>query len=835
MSPNLPIVKFYTRILLSRLSHAQKKAGEVIDKEIVMPIENYLFSDLLPDTSLSSSASEYLDMCKLAPSRMVGVYASTNICSFVPSIKMGHTISTESFSAERAFALLCEYDDSVEGIYDQPEPIMIKKYNKADRLQTVSYTADFLVESNNGVYVVEVKTEEELRKLIDNQPKNWKELPSGGGEYVPAKEAYKRIGLTHRVWAYSTSMHFKMLNISLLIWSRKEEKYDNSFEKSADECLSESFYWSLYDLKETLGLDSLTWLIQLIDHKKLVTDLSNSLLSEPKGCMVSRSLDLLDLGKTYTNRKVQGSVPIRVFEYHEIPSEIVTLKVMERLRRIESGEKSRSVRRWQEKINAGKKNGVNEFFSLIDKSFQSGNRKRRINKVVIDFVSYYIINDHAELQGLGAYRSYIRYRVLAKRHHKYYPPVSWETFRKELKRTPEHEIAFKRGGKRLRNSALEPVDPLKRNLTFQLPWQAAAIDDYLGDIFLVFYTADKKPYVKKAWISGMIDLATSKILALTISFKNPSNRSLSKVIRECVRIHGRLPQEILFDRGSNFKSKHTAQLLASLGVINSMRAATFARSGGEVEGLFGEFVKMWLSQRPGNTADFSEARSVDGNKAPKHAAILKPYDFYRELKWFLNWRDARPVGIHDMARIDRFNSKVSEFPFMGVEVPYDEKFLLMTAVEGKPYSVDLHRGLHIGVQHYWSPELSKVRGRKKKVDVRIDPENPHVVYASVDNTWVPCYSRRVQAFSALDAESQFVEGLIALETQPLKSKLTQKADEALVEIIEELDRGYGNKSVTNLVEVEFSSEGVDSNVQNEASLFDQVKSMAVREISTGGW
>ncbi len=820
---------------MSRLSLAQKKAREAKDREIVMPIENYLFTDFLPETASPPSAIEYIDMCKLAPSRMVGIHAVTNICSFVPSKKMGHTISTESFSAERAFALLCEYDDSVTSIYDQPEPVMIKKYNKADRLQTVSYTPDFLVETHNGVYVVEVKTEDELERLIKKQPKNWKELPSGGFEYTPAKDSYRRLGLRYTVWAYSISMRFKIANINILLESRKMDKYDASFIQRVYVFLMESFYWSLHDLKEALGLDSYTWLIQLVDHKELVTDLSNSLFSEPKGCMVSRSSDLLELGRSYAYQKVQNSIPLRAFGYHEVPSELDTLKVMERLRRIESGEKGRSVRRWQQKIKAGKEKGLNEFYSLIDNSSQSGNRKRRINKTVIEFVSYYILHDHAGLQGLGAYRSYIRYRVLAKRHHEHHPPVCWETFRKELKRTPEYKIADKRGGRRSRNSALEPVDPLKRNLTFQLPWQAAAIDDYLGDIFLVFYTADKKPYVKKAWISGMIDLATSKILAFTISFKNPSNRSLSKVIRECVRMHGRLPQEILFDRGSNFKSKHTAQLLASLGVINSMRPAALSKSGGEIEGLFGEFKKTWLSQRPGNTADFKEARSVDGKKAPKHAAVLKPYYFYRELKWFLNWRDARPVGIHDMARIDRFNSKASDFPFMGVEVPYDEKFLIMTSVESKKYSVDLHRGLHIGVQHYWSPELSKVRGRKKKVDVRIDPENPHVVYASVENSWVPCYSRRIQIFNALDAESQFVEGLIALESQALKSKLTQEADETLVQIIEELDRGYSNKSDSNVVDVEFYGKEDDSSYLDEVSIFDQVKSIAVREISTEEW
>ncbi len=801
-----------------------------------MSIENSSFFDLIVEKNQPPSALEYSDMCRSAPSRMVGAYATNNVCSFVPSKKMGHTTSTESFSAERAFNLLCEYDERVLTWYDQPEPIMIKKYNKNGRLQTVSYTADFLVETASGVFVVEVKMEDTLNELVEKQPKNWVKLADGEYEYIPAVDGFRKIGLRHTVWAYSQSMKYKIFNIDLLLCHRDKKDDLRVTIRDVRDFLSDSFCCSMYDLKEGLGLDSYTPLIRLIDQREIVTDLSESLLSEPKSCLVSSSYELLEFGKSYAHVKIQNSIPISLFSKHDIPSEEITKKVMDRIERIESGEKSRSVRRWNVKIIEGNKLGKNVFQSLIDRYGKSGNRVRRINKIVLKFIDYYIKNDHAKSQGLSIYRSYVRYSHMAKRHHKTYPPASRKTFTKELNKIPESIIALKRGGKRLRNGALEPTDPIKRNLTFQLPWQAAAIDDYLGDIFLVFFTSNGKPYIKKAWISGMIDLATSKILAFTISFKDPSNRSLSKVIRECVRIHGKLPQEILFDRGSNFTSKHTAQLLASLGVINSMRPAALSKTGGEIEGLFGEFIKMWLCQRPGNTADYKEARSVDGKMAPKNSAILKPYDFYRELKLFTSWRDARPVGIGDSSRVDRFNAQSKDFPFMGVEIPYDEKFLMMTAVKmPKLYVINFKNGIHIGELHYWSVELSKLRGIKKKVEVRIDPENPHVIYALVFDKWAPCYTRGIQRFNALDAESQFVEGLIALETRNLKSQLTMAADESLVDIIEKLDRSYIKNNETNIVDIELSNESISQENQDGMTLFEQIKSMKLRKLSTGEW
>lgn len=56
---------------------------------------------------------------------------------------MGVTISTESFSAERSFAMLCEYDNAVYAYYDQPQPIMVDKFDKNGKLRKISYTQIF--------------------------------------------------------------------------------------------------------------------------------------------------------------------------------------------------------------------------------------------------------------------------------------------------------------------------------------------------------------------------------------------------------------------------------------------------------------------------------------------------------------------------------------------------------------------------------------------------------------------------------------------------------------------------------------------------------------------
>ncbi|MEY8240558.1 MAG: DDE-type integrase/transposase/recombinase, partial [Cycloclasticus sp.] len=548
-----------------------------------MLIENWLTDELRPINQLTLAAQEYLATSKPAPSRMVGVNAFKNLCSFIPSKKMGTTVSTESYSAERAFALLCECDDNVIGYYDQPQPIMVKKTDKNGKLRSVSYTPDFLIETVNGAFVVEVKTLDQAVKLTEKEPSNWTKSNDNSFKYVSAKEAFSNIGLKHYVWVYSQNMAYFISNMHLIYFSRNDQPLSSSFTSKINGLFDQSIFWTMYEFKNALNLDSYTEIFRAIDKGFIKANLETSLLSNPKSVLLAKNSEMLEIAISQISRKGDNFTYSGVISSQYVPTQTEAKKALERKNRIDSGEKSRNVRRWNKRIELGKNNGLSEFESLIDKSSKKGNRKTRINKTVLDYLDNYLKNEHGSLQGISIYRSHIRYSVKSKVHHSHYDPVGLRTFTKHLNMIPSSYIAFQRGGRRLRNGLLEPTDPLKRNLKPQLPWQSAAIDEYLADIYLVFYTANGQRYEVRPWIAAMIDLATSKILALSLSFNNPSKRSLAKVIRECVRNHGKLPQEILFDRGSNYKSKYAAELLASLGVINTMRPAAYSRSGGEVE------------------------------------------------------------------------------------------------------------------------------------------------------------------------------------------------------------------------------------------------------------
>ncbi len=761
---------------------------------------------------------------------MVGVRAKNNVCSWVVSEKMSHSISTESRTAEKSFVILCEYDDSVLEIWDQPQPISVVRTNKRGRQQKGSYTPDFLVLTSQGPKVVEVKPVAVLERLIESQPDNWIKSANDEYSYLPARKAFSDIGLVHEVFCYSRDIRYRVANLELMLRSRSVGAVSPCLKHRLYKLFEESFSWSLYDLKNALALNCYTPLIQLIDQGEIFFDLDEELLSEPRGCFITSDLNLVGEAKTLRNSQKIYKGGLSSTSITKFPSHSCAAKALGKLRKIESGAGAeRSIRRWKQQIRDGSSKGLTPFQSLIPRTYLSGNRVCRVNDVVVDFLQEYFVNTHGPSQGLSDYRSYIRYKDMAKENHPNFDPVSRRTFLKRLREIPASVIAKARQGRRGENAAADPSNPEERSLKAQLPWQAAAIDHYKADVYLVFYSNNGQIFVERPWITAMIDLCTGAVLAITLSFRDPSRNSCAKVIRECVRTHRRLPLEMIVDRGSDFRSVYFSALLAHYGVTLSLRPSAHSRYGGEVEGLFGEFKKMWLTQRPGNLADYEEARSVDGRLSPKQVAILKPYDFYKEIKSFSAWRDARPKGVHLESGEERFLVGQKEFPFVGISVDYDQDLMLATAVESKAYTVDFKRGIHIDDLYYYTPNIANIRGKKSKLEVRRDPENPYVVYALIDDLWEPCYSSQINSYTSLDQSAQFERGLVAIEGTNLRRKIREEFDVELSRMCREMDE------VRVEGEVPLISACATGMSENLESLEGELDLENLRIVSVGGW
>lgn len=739
------------------LTDSELKHYFVIQHRVPEPARQYI---------IASRASE--------PSRMVGAHARRNSVSFVYSSKMARTISTESRGPERYLALLLEHDEDVLEYWDQPPPLQLTRTDSKGNTRTFQYTPDFLVLSTRGPRLVEVKPVDKARRLTVSRPNEWvQDTATEEFRFIPAEVACHELGLDFEVFVYSKDMRHRHHNLEILAAIEDELGDDVDMEGA----FRESYAWTLYDLKKRLRLDSLTPLLQRIKHGELHADLNNALLSEPRGCIVVRNQHLLqEAMDLYQQTKLDDPEQRQEINGRQFPCERYAEAVLKKLARIESGEVSRSTRRWKKQIKDGVEKGISTFQSLIPQYHKS--RSARLHPTVQRQLQNYLTDIHSTAKGLSTYRSYTRYCVLAREALAPIPPVSWETFRRAAQDLVK-DTAHGRGGSRAGNAHENPTNPSDRLLRAGVPWQLVAIDHSLTKIYLRIFDSEGEVWVMKTWLTAMVDLSTKKVLAYTLSFQSPSRRSVARVLRDCVRRHGRLPREFIVDRGSDFKSVYLASLCAHYQVTLSLRPASHPRYGSEVERIFGEFMEQHVCQLPGNTVDFDRVRSVDGKLKPGQCAVLEPYEFYKELELFLGWRESKVVGVADVSIAKNFEQLANDYRGVGVDVSYDDEFMLVSSVESSRYKVDHKRGIHIDALHYWHPDLSRLGNSNRRFEVRRDPENPHIVYTNVKDKWVPCATSYAARFKSMDSISQRCEFMKMVESKQAKVKIRQQADEEL--------------------------------------------------------
>lgn len=174
-----------------------------------------------------------------------------------------------------------------------------------------------------------------------------------------------------------------------------------------------------------------------------------------------------------------------------------------------------------------------------------------------------------------------------------------------------------------------------------------------------------------------------------------------------------------------------------------------------------------------------------------------------------------------------------DFPFVAVPVELNDEFLLATAVETSDYTIDFQRGIHIGPLHYWTTKLSLLRGKKKSTEVRLDPENPHLIYARIDNKWEICLSSHANRFSSLDPISQRVEMLKVVESKNSKSLIARSADEELVRQVRSMD--FMSEGIARQSQVMEIPEITEDESADSQDVFGAVLNSPVRSLSIDNW
>lgn len=735
---------------------------------------------------ISPEGFEYLrDAIQLGPSRAVGDYAIRNVCSEFQSRKMGCSISTESRTGELSWAVHMEMDDRCIAYLSQPPEVSVPYSPSEGSMRRRIYTPDFVAFRDDGAVVYEVKTRKDLERLVAKRPSEWTSSDDGF-RYDAADRLFSGWGMRFEVICTASLSKIRAANYRLLMKIDPADACASpDLQKVVRKALDRRCTVRLSDLASELRIVDLTPVLWMIRTGVLHAKLGEQLLSRPDSCWVARSEFELGFAET-----ISDAASTLGFTHHRppsvgtlaVPSATKAERIVGQLTRIDGGSPNSSTRRWRRKIEEGKSNGLSEAQALCPK--WSGNTEPKRDPRVLDFLATFVKETFGDpAKRLTAAAAHREYKVRAETHHSGLAPVSLPTFASCIRRHAL-ELAFSRGGRRAANAAAPPSPVEEREIRATLPFEVATIDHYLVDIRCPLLEA-RETFSASPWLTVIRDIATKAVLAQWLSFKAPSRRACAIVLRQCLRQHGRLPDAIVVDRGSEFRSVFFAAFLAHCGIDLHYRPATHPRYGSEAERVFGLFKTMWLVHRGGNTANRAAHRAASASLSPDQFAEIPLDLLYSELIEFSEWLNANPSPSQLEAPSIAMTRGLAMFERSGAKIPYDETFVVASAVDVRDFKVDPRRGLHVGARHYWNPQLSVCRGRVERLEVREDPEDASRLYARIGDRWLTCTCSDAPEFDLLDPLVRIVRSIKILDQLEARKAAKDAADRDLIRKLDE--------------------------------------------------
>ena len=322
-----------------------------------------------------------------------------------------------------------------------------------------------------------------------------------------------------------------------------------------------------------------------------------------------------------------------------------------------------------------------------------------------------------------------------------YPTPTRKTFARRLRRGVDHKDTIRRIGRK--RAYQDEVPYLAMEYTTpphgERPFHIAHIDH--TPIDLVLLDGSLESVVKQAWLTLMVDAYSRMIIAWYLTFDKPSYRSCMMVVRECVRQHGRLPQFIVSDQGSDFRSVYYENLLAQFGVHKKERPTGKSRHGSIIERIFNTTQSQFIHNLMGNTKAWRHFRQVGRDVSPERLA-----------RWTFAMLDEK-LGeyftqvYHQNHHVTLGMSPQQKYQeglrFSGLRehrfIPFDSGFIANTCPStAKGVARVSPRGVKIHYRYFTCDAILGSRHHGCEYPVRYDPFNMNRGYIFVDGRWHDC-------------------------------------------------------------------------------------------------
>lgn len=389
------------------------------------------------------------------------------------------------------------------------------------------------------------------------------------------------------------------------------------------------------------------------------------------------------------------------------------------------------------------------FIGLIPNYGSCGRPKTQWPTQIEELLSFYVQRVFEQPKQEHKYAVYAQFKTACEAKGFTDIPC-YKTFWQRLRSRPIHSQIAKRKGE---------VAAYKYQFYYWLekntprhgdrPFEICHIDHTQIDVEII--SSINGENLGRPWVTFMVDAYSRRILAVYLTFDEPSYRSCMMVIRECVRRWGRLPQTVVVDNGRDFQSTFFDVLTAAYKMTKKTRPGRKPRHGTVVERVVGTSNTEFVHNLVGNTQLMrGNIREVTRDFEPKRQAIWTLSALYKKLcEWAYEIYDSRLHWTLKQSPRELFDQGVTlggQRQITGVA--YDEEFKLLTlpSTPKGVAKVNVPRGVKINNFYYWGEDFRDPELQFKRVPVRFDPHDISIAYVFVHNTWVKCYSEETQFF-----------------------------------------------------------------------------------------
>lgn len=445
-------------------------------------------------------------------------------------------------------------------------------------------------------------------------------------------------------------------------------------------------------------------------------------------------------------------VPNHIEEGNEVPTGLQSLspkqmaeveKRMDALEKAKAGQKTtyseRTIRRFKKKMREAGDQILEQHLALVSQTSRKGNRTLQIPEAMVNLIDKVGKERHNQPGGPPKTGSYLQFARECLELG--LTPCSMRTFSRRLKvsvkRREGRRRAYQEGAIVWYLHSHEPIHGVR-------PFEIVHIDTTPVELVL------KCPWGKESlgtvYLCQAMDAESRVVLAFHLSFEPPSFRTTLMVIRDMVRRYGRMPETLVVDQGPENRSRQLMRICRLCGTSLRQRPAGEPRAGTILERHFGVTHTQFIHLLAGNTKIRHHYRSVTKSVRPENFATWTLPALHGALEEYFELIYGRQIHpAHGESPIEHFDRRLKETGERCHRmVEFNRLFLIETcpAASGQgTREVDGKRGIKVDHIWYQTDQFKTQALDSKKLDVRVDPWNPGVVYVLIKNTWIECVSK----------------------------------------------------------------------------------------------